>query len=100
MDGRAPDYPLTRIKYLLLLLFTPFIVAEAALQTKYFLSLHPGVITSCCGSLFSEAADTVSSDLASFPPLPAAAGFFITAALTIGSGLLFRLTRRGGPCLH
>lgn len=52
-DSEAPDYPLIRPKYLLLLMLAPTIAIEAVTQARYLLSLHPDIIASCCGSLFS-----------------------------------------------
>lgn len=52
VDNKAYDYPIIKKKYLLLLIMTPFLLAETTLQTNYFLRLRPDVITSCCGTLF------------------------------------------------
>ena len=52
-DNKVNDYPLIKIKYLLLLLIVPLVIAEFVLQLKYFVDLDPDVITSCCGSLFT-----------------------------------------------
>jgi len=95
-DNRGYDYPLIRIKYAFLALLTPFIVAEAVLQTLYFLGLHPDIITSCCGSLFSGAGSGVTSSLSSFPSLPMKIIFFVTLAMAIGMSVLFYRTGRGG----
>lgn len=54
LDTRAYDYPLVKVKYILLLLLLPFLLVAAVLQLRYFLGLKADVITSCCGSLFSE----------------------------------------------
>jgi hypothetical protein len=98
-DGRAPDYPLIRIKYLLLLLIAPFIAAEALFQTRYFLGLRPDVITSCCGSLFSDSANSVPSDIAFFPIRPMIIIFALFTALAVIAGFLFVRTTRGGYVL-
>jgi hypothetical protein len=88
-DNRAHDYPLIEKKYLLLLIITPFILAETALQFMYFLELHPNVITSCCGSLFSAEAPGVGSSLASFPSIPMKIVFYGAMTATLISGIYF-----------
>lgn len=45
VDTRAPDYPLLRIKYVLLLCLLPFLLAAAVLQWRFFLALRADVIT-------------------------------------------------------
>jgi len=71
VDSRARDYPLVRIKYALLLLLTPLLLASAWTELQYFLGLKTDVITSCCGSLFSEGRPTLAAEASSLPPLPA-----------------------------
>ncbi len=53
-DNRSESYPLIRTKYLLLLILFPFVVAEWVLLLLFILNLNPTVITSCCGSIYSE----------------------------------------------
>jgi hypothetical protein len=98
-DNRGYDYPLTKKKYLLLLLITPFILTEMVLQWNYFLRLNPDVITSCCGSLFSAGGETMTSEIASLPSIPMKFAFYFTMAFTIASGTYFYLTHRGGYLL-
>jgi hypothetical protein len=88
-DNRAHDYPLIEKKYLLLLIITPFILAETALQFMYFLELHPNVITSCCGSLFSAEVPGVGSSLASFPSIPMKIIFYGAMTATLATGFYF-----------
>jgi hypothetical protein len=64
LDARFPDYPLTRPKHALLLFIVPLLAVSFALQIAYFLGLRADVITSCCGSLFSASATTVTGALA------------------------------------
>jgi hypothetical protein len=78
-DERGRDYPLVRRKYGALLAIAPLLVAEAWLLFGYFGSLRPNVITSCCGSLFSQAGTGVGSDLAALSHRAAAAGLTGTA---------------------
>ena len=94
-DSRGYDYPLIRWKQLLLLVLAPLILAEFISQAVYFLALHPDIITSCCGSLFSARDRTLATELANAPPLPMLALFYTTAGLAIAAGLRFRRRGRG-----
>jgi len=86
VDSRARDYPLVRIKYGLLLLLAPLLAAAAWTEAQFFLNLKADVITSCCGSMFSEGSKTIVAEASALPPLPAmflfygAMGFAIAAA--------------------
>jgi hypothetical protein len=82
-DNRAPDYPLIRAKYRLLLFLTGTLVLETLLQTGYFLKLDPQVITSCCGTLFSADSATFPGEVASLSPRPAQ-GVFALALVLVG----------------
>lgn len=95
VDNQGPDYPLIRVKYLLLLVLAPFVVAEGVLQGLYFHGLRPDIITSCCGSLFSRSSGTVASDLVAAPVVPMEVIFFAVIAATVASGAWFLVTRRG-----
>jgi len=99
LDTRGYDYPLTRHKYRLLLAITPFVALEAYLQLQYFLGLDADVITSCCGSLFGGERETLATELAGLPPLPAMFGFYIIIGLTIASALWYQRRRTGGYLL-
>jgi hypothetical protein len=81
LDQQAPDYPLVRLKYALLLGLVPLAAADLYLQLHYFLGLDPGVITSCCGSLFSEGGSGVAAGLAGLPIRPAMFAFYGTITL-------------------
>ena len=71
VDSRARDYPLVRIKYALLLALAPLLAASAWIELQYFLGLRADVITSCCGSLFSEGSPTLAAEASSLAPVPA-----------------------------
>ncbi len=90
IDGQAEDFPLTRLKFSGLLLLAPLVALELYLQIAYFLGLHPEVITSCCGSLFSSGGTGVAAELASLPTEPMMVAFY-------GVGLLF--VASAWPCL-
>ena len=84
VDTRAPDYPLVRIKYALLLILLPALLLSFGLQLKYFLGLKADVITSCCGSLFSADAPTLASEVSALEPKPALLTFYGTLIAAIG----------------
>ncbi|PKN64671.1 MAG: hypothetical protein CVU57_13865 [Deltaproteobacteria bacterium HGW-Deltaproteobacteria-15] len=97
-DNQAADYPMIRAKYKLLLYVTGALLLETFLQCRYFLSLEADVITSCCGTLFSLEAQTVSGDLSALPPYGTMVVFYVGVALTIRAGVHFLFTgRASGP---
>jgi hypothetical protein len=71
IDSRARDYPLVRTKYALLLALAPLLAGSAWIELQYFLGLKADVITSCCGSLFSEGSPTLAAEASALAPLPA-----------------------------
>ena len=86
IDNKAEDYPLTRMKYMLLLFIIPFVFTGYFLQMKYFLRIDPNVITSCCGVLFSEGGTGAGSSLASLPLRETRAAFYVISSVMIISG--------------
>lgn len=96
LDNRGYDYPLIRLKYWLLLLLVPLVVAETWAQLNYFLQLQPDVITSCCGSLFSANERTVAGEVTAVSPRLAMWGLYLSGVLVVATGLYFYRTRRGG----
>jgi hypothetical protein len=83
VDSRARDYPLVRLKYALLLAAIPLFALSLALQLEYFLGLKADVITSCCGSMFSEQAETLASEVTALAPKPALLMFYSTLTVAI-----------------
>jgi hypothetical protein len=95
-DNRGHDYPLIRQKYSLLLWLTPLILAEAVMQGSYFLGLQPEVITSCCGTQFSNEGRSMAADLLALP-IPAMELAFTASLIgTFGLGMFFYRTGRLG----
>ena len=98
-DNKAPDYPLIRVKYWLLLFIAPVLLAEASMQAGYLLGLRPNIITSCCGTLFTTDASTVIADLLAFPPALSQMVFFGSATITMALGLYVYLRAKGAAAL-
>ena len=78
VDNLAPDYPLVKVKYRLLLLLLPLLLAEAIVQSLYFLQMAPDVITSCCGALFTPQGEGLAAEISGIQPR--------TALLLLGAG--------------
>ena len=95
-DNKTFDYPLIKTKYAILLVLTPFVLAETVLQSAYFLGLHADVITSCCGSLFGGDSGGVGSEIAALPRRPLELAFYTGMSATVLSGIFFYKTGRGG----
>jgi hypothetical protein len=98
-DSKGYDYPLIKPKYKLLAALSFFLVIEMILQTSYFAGLKADVITSCCGTLFSEHGETYASDIAGLSPKPMMAFFFLSMLLCLRIGGHFLWTRRGARAL-
>ena len=96
VDIQAPDYPLVRVKYALLLGMAPLLVATFALQLQYFLGLKADVLTSCCARVFSGDAKGLPGDLAALPPLPAMIAFYGALLLAVAAAAYTAARRRGG----
>ena len=95
-DNKGYDYPLIRMKYLLLLVIAPFILAETVVQAHYFLGLEPEVITSCCGALFSLQGTSVAADIIAFPRVPLEIIYAATMILLLAWGLYAYRRSQGG----
>ncbi len=95
-DNQGYDYPLIKVKYVLLTILAPLVYLEAVLQYEYFHGLKADVITSCCGSLFSVGKRGIGGDIAGLPAGPMEIAFFTGMAATVVSGLWFYLKGRGG----
>ena len=94
-DNRAHDYPLIRPKYKLLILLTIMIGLETFLQTNYFMGLRADVITSCCGTLFSEETNSIAGELAGLPLNGTRIVFYLALILTLRVGIHVLVTGRG-----
>jgi hypothetical protein len=95
-DNQAPDYPLIRVKYGLLIALTPLVLLEAAAQLGFFLGLDPDVITSCCGALFTPEGEGVATTVSGLDPALALPALYLTGLGVLAAGLAYRRSRRGG----
>lgn len=95
VDNQACDYPLIRSKYRLLLLMAPLVLAETLVQGSYFLRLKPNIITSCCGSLFSQSSQGISADITALPPVPMLVLFCFVTGVTLAAGVRYFLSGKG-----
>jgi len=93
VDQRAGDFPVVRLKYGLLLALTPIAVADLVLQFLYFSGIRPDIITSCCGSLFSEGSDSVTGDIASLPASGTLPLFVVASLLFLATLVWARIER-------
>jgi hypothetical protein len=94
-DNRGYDYPLIRLKYVLLLLITPLIVGEMLVQLAYFMGLEPNIITSCCGTLFTSDAGGVTSGVMVLPHVPVEITFYLSMFVTLAFGVRFYRSGKG-----
>lgn len=95
LDNKGYDYPLIRPKYRLLAVIALLMSLETYLQLRYFTGLQADIITSCCGSLFGGAKESLSGDLAALPARPMIAAFALTTLLHFASGWLALRQKRG-----
>ncbi|MFO0582124.1 MAG: hypothetical protein U0229_07630 [Anaeromyxobacter sp.] len=97
-DASAPEQPLVREKYRLLLELSPLPLLDAALSYAFFAGLKPDVLTSCCASQFGRGAG-LAGDLAGLPAAPVAAALYGVAGVAAASALWLRTTGRGARLL-
>jgi hypothetical protein len=95
-DNQAPDYPLVRPKYALLLLIAPLALAEVTAQALFFTALNPDLITSCCGSLFSPEGGGVAAEVAGLDPAVTLAALALSGLALLATGLRYWRQGRGG----
>jgi hypothetical protein len=94
-DNLGYDYPLIKAKYLLLLIMAPLILAETVLQGLYFSGLRPDIITSCCGTLFSQGSRSIASEILAAPSVPMEIVFYSCMLVTLAAGARVFLRGKG-----
>jgi len=86
IDQAVENYPLIRLKYILLIGLVPFIMLDLFLQLSYFTGLNPEIITSCCGSLFGGGGEkNAVSSLATLPVATTMLCFYILGFFFLGT---------------
>jgi hypothetical protein len=94
IDQRAEYYPLTRLKYALLLVLTPLLALETWFLFRFLLGLAPSVITSFCGAVFNGTGIGDGAEIAGLPAFPTMIALFGGTALYLATGLAaLRLAR-------
>ena len=96
LDTLAPDYPLVRVKYGLLLGMAPALAATCVLEFLYFINLKADVITSCCSRVFAANVKGLTGDLTALPPQPAMYAFYGAMAAAATATTYMARRRRGG----
>ena len=94
-DIQGYDYPLIKAKYRLLLIMAPFMLAETVVQYAFFRGLRPDIITSCCGTLFSQGSREIASELLGAPSRPMEIVFYACTLVTVLFGSRVFLREKG-----
>jgi hypothetical protein len=93
----AASTGLVRFKVVFLVVLAGALIADSALQIRYFADLDPEVITSCCATIFDPDGAGVAGGLAGLSVGSSRVMFFGGLAVTIGVGL--RVLGGGHPFL-
>lgn len=93
VDNQAQDYPLIRAKYKLLIVLTALLVLETFLLIGYFGGLRADVITSCCGTLFSQSRQSITNELAGIGSYTAKIILLVSFFFLVRFGFRFLWTR-------
>ena len=86
VDSRLEDYRLTPLKFKLLFLLAPLLLADLVLQFLYFVNLDPNVITSCCGVVFEIEGEGFGASVASLPAYPMMSIFYVSMPVLLLTG--------------
>ena len=88
LDSKGYDYPLTRLKYGLLLILAPLMLSETVNLTLFFSKLEPDLIVSCCGSMFSASSQGVAAHVSGVHPKSALILLSISGIIILVTGVL------------
>jgi hypothetical protein len=94
-DRTGRDYPLTRIKYALVVLIVPLVLTASGLELTYFLNLKADVITSCCSTAFTPETEGIAAEMSGVGPKAALVLLSVAAAMVAASGAYTLWFRRG-----
>ncbi|MFD2172565.1 hypothetical protein [Rhodobacter lacus] len=95
VDRLGRDYPLTRVKYALILGIAPLVILAGGLELAYFLNLRTDVITSCCSKLFTPANEGISNEMAGLGPGLSLWALALAELVVLGLGAYAVRTGRG-----
>jgi hypothetical protein len=95
VDNRGYDYPLIKQKYAAVLAITVLLLLEGVLFMNYWLRLEPQIITSCCGTIFNDEAETLGGEIAHLPSIPMKIGYGIHFLASLIAGGYFLLREQG-----
>ena len=96
LDNMSPEYPLIRAKYWMLVLMAPLAAGSAAMSWLYLTGLRADVITSCCGTLFSQGSESVRQEIALSGNAIILYAYVAATALVFILGAILYRTGRGG----
>jgi hypothetical protein len=85
-SSAAASTGLVRFKVAFLVGLAGLLLADSALQIRYFADLDPEIITSCCATVFDPDAGGVGAELASLPVGGSRLVFFGGLAVTLTAG--------------
>jgi hypothetical protein len=88
LDVSSEYLPLTRIKYLYLLILSPLLLLDMILLILYLVQLKPDIITSCCGVVFGSAAGDGTNLIGPMPVGWVMSVFYCLAGLLFGLGFV------------
>ena len=83
----AASTGLVRFKHISALCIAGALLAENVLQYRYFSDLRPEILTSCCATMFSEDANGLGANVASWPVRESRITFFAAVSLALITGL-------------
>ncbi|MDP3860711.1 MAG: hypothetical protein Q8Q63_03905 [Phaeovulum sp.] len=95
-DRTGRDYPLTRVKYALVMVIVPLVLSASAPELSYFLYLRADVITSCCSTKFTPETEGIAAEMSGIGPAAALMRPAATGAAVAISGAVSHFFGRGG----
>ena len=100
LDISSEFLPLTRIKFLYLLMLVPLLLFDMLLLILYLVHLKPDIITSCCGVVFWNSTGDGRNLIGPMPVLDVMSFFYCLAGVLFGLGcfLLTRVDKEYSPC--
>jgi hypothetical protein len=88
MDMQTPTTPFRHVRRPLLLLIFVWVLSDSIIQTLFFTSLDPHIITSCCAVVFDPTGSFSDNPAGLLARFPSAVLFFSAASVYLSFGLL------------